>query len=65
MTSIYSDQILNTLEAHLESSTGLETGTNLLFHEHTSGENSTVRFMRIKIHDDTYLVMAKRIGGPS
>lgn len=57
------DKILDTVEAYLDLRWD-RGGPDLKFGPRTTGENATVRMMRVDADGETYLVVAKRVGGP-
>lgn len=65
MARDYSDTILDTIETFLDGAPALEEDSveDLRFTEHLTGEAPTVRMMNVLIDGQTYLVVAKRVGG--
>lgn len=58
----YSDAILDTVEAFLETNPLLE-GQDLRYDERMTGEEETVRMQHVYIDGVKYLFQAKKVGG--
>lgn len=59
--AVYSDQILDAVEGSLEMHVG--SGLKPQFSIRRTGEEATVRMMNAHIGGDTYLIVAKKVGG--